>query len=203
MTDKATAQIILLPKGRLINNSLFVMDQFNDKAKPSYKLEIAFDKGALDVFNDQLLDHAVATWGKGADGDDLIIPIKSGDDLAAKREKNGKPGTAYKGMEVIRANTIYNKHGEEGPGGVQVINMDGESEIGPANKSEIYNGCYVIAAVTIGTYTDQSTGNNALTLYLAAVQKAEDGEHLTAPKDHSSLFKPVAATPSARVSRVG
>jgi len=198
MSDNKEAQeIILLPKGRLINHSLFVADQYNSAAKPSYKVEIAFNPGELDAFFNKCLDHAVATWGAGADADDnLIIPIKNGDKMAEKREAAGKKGDAYRGMEVIRANTIYNKDGDEGPGGVQVINMDGKSEIGPANKSEIYNGCYVIVAVTIGVYqkegaTDEDPTRNALTFYMSAVQKAGDGERLTTPKDHSSLFKPV------------
>ena len=117
--------------------------------------------------------------------------------VAKKPIKDGKPGDAYAGMEVIRANTIYNKHGEQGPGGISVYAPDGESEIGVANKSEIYNGCYAIAAVTIGQYKDPSTGNNALTFYLSAVQKVRDGDALTSPKDHSSLFKAVGRSEPA------
>jgi len=200
MSNSTAAEVILLPEGRIINNSLFVQDQYNEQAKPSYKIELAFPKGTLDKFFDKCLDHAVSVWGKGADDDDLIIPIKNGDDMAKKRIKDGKPGDAYAGMEVIRANTIYNKHGEQGPGGISVYAPDGASEIGAANQSEVYNGCYAIAAVTIGQYKDPSTGNNALTFYLSAVQKVRDGDALTSPKDHSSLFKAVGRSEPANSS---
>ena len=58
-------KVHLLPKGRVINHSLFVKDQFNDKATPSYKIELAFEPKALDKFYEELLDFAVEKWGKG------------------------------------------------------------------------------------------------------------------------------------------
>lgn len=194
--DKKAAEVHLLPKGMVINHSLFSKDQYNEKATPSYKIELAFEKKALDAFYDKLLDFAVDKWGKGADDKDsgLIIPIKSGDIFAKKREAKGKSGDAYAGKEVIRANTIFNKHGEDGPGGVAVYDMDAETEIGVANGDEFYRGCFAQAAVVIGSYTtEDNDGNpvNGLTLYLSAVQKVGDGDPLTAPKDHSALFKPV------------
>ena len=166
---KTSVQQRLLPVGRVINHSLFRKEQFNEKATPSYKIELAFDKGELDDFYNQCLDYANETWGAGSE-DSVIIPIKDGDEMAAKRKKDGKPGDAYAGKDVIRANTIYNKDGDDGDGGIQVLNVD-VSPIGPANASEIYLGCLGIAAVTFGNYQDQATGNNAITLYLAAFQK--------------------------------
>ena len=206
---KQPAKVHLLPKGRVINHSLFVKDQFNDKATPSYKIELAFEPKALDKFYEELLDFAVEKWGKGADAKDsgLVVPIKDGNIFAKKREAKVKPGDAYAGKEVIRANTIFNKHGEDGPGGVAVYDMDAETEIGIANGDEFYRGCYAQAAVVIGSYTDESTGNNGLTLYLSAVQKVADGEPLTAPRDHRTLFKPVGReqgdAPVTRAERVG
>jgi len=189
------AQQRLLPVGRLINHSLFRKDQYNEKATPSYKVELAFDKGELDDFHNQCLDYANETWGAGAE-DDVIIPIKDGDEMAAKRQKDGKSGDAYAGKDVLRANTIYNKAGDDDDGGIQVLNVD-VSPIGPANSSEIYQGCLGIAAVTFGNYQDQATGNNAITLYLSAFQKTADGERLVTPKDYSGLFKPVGRVPAA------
>ena len=190
---KTSVQQRLLPVGRVINHSLFRKEQFNEKATPSYKIELAFDKGELDDFHNQCLDYANETWGAGAE-DSVIIPIKDGDEMAAKRKKDGKPGDAYAGKDVIRANTIYNKDGDDGDGGVQVLNVD-VSPIGPANASEIYLGCLGIAAVTFGNYQDQATGNNAITLYLAAFQKTADGDRLVTAKDYSGLFKPVGRVP--------
>ncbi len=195
---KEKAQVHLLPVGRLINHSLFELDQYIPKkgqpGTPSYKVELAFDKGDLDVIHNAMLDFANETWGADAE-DGVVLPIKDGDAMAKKREKDGKPGDAYEGKDVLRANTIYNKHSEKGPGGIQVLNFDC-SEIGPANRSEIYQGCYGIAAVTFSGWTDETTGNNAITLYLSAFQKTADGERLVTPKDHSKLFKPVGRKPA-------
>lgn len=202
MPDKKSAEIIMLPEGRLINHSLFERDQYNEKSKPCYNVELAFEDGVLDDFYEKLLDAATDKWGAGADDDeDLIIPIIEGDILARKREKKGKPGEAYNGMDVIRAKTIFNKHGEEGPGGIHVYAPDGESEIGIANREEVYQGCYVIAAVTINTYTDEKTGNNALSIYLTAVQKTRDGDRLISAADHSQLFKSVGKASKAEGGR--
>ena len=198
---KTSVQQRLLPVGRVINHSLFRKEQFNEKATPSYKIELAFDKGELDDFHNQCLDYANETWGAGAE-DSVIIPIKDGDEMAAKRKKDGKPGDAYAGKDVIRANTIYNKDGDDGDGGVQGLNVD-VSPIGPANASEIYLGCLGIAAVTFGNYQDQATGNNAITLYLAAFQKTADGERLVTAKDYSGLFKPVGRVPMAEGDEAG
>ena len=173
---KEAAVVHLLPEGRVINHSLFKKDQFNAQATPAYKIELAFPKGALDDFFDLCLNFAVEKWGEGADTEEAgtIIPIIDGNKLADKREANGKPGDAYRDMDVIRANTIYNKNGEDGPGGIQVLNMD-TSEVGPANAGEVYQGCFGIAAVTMSGYLKEGTGNdpdrNAITLYLAAFQK--------------------------------
>lgn len=201
MADKEPAQARLLPEGRLINHSLFELDQYipakGQPGTPAYKVELAFEKDALnDIFN-ACLDFAVETWGEGAD-EDVIIPIIDGDNLAAKREKLNKPGDAYKGMDVVRANTIFNKDGDKAPGGIQVLAPD-TSEIGPANRSEVYQGCYGKAAITFSGYTKEGTGNepdrNAITFYLVAFQKTKDGERLVTPKDHSNLFKPVGRKP--------
>jgi len=158
--ENKSAEVILLPKGRLINSSLFVMDQFNEQAAPSYKAEIAFPKGELDGFFNKCLDVAVEKWGKDV-VDRVIIPIKDGDEMAAKREAKGKSGEAYIGQDVIRANTIFNRHGEKGPGGIQVFDQD-KTLIEAVNQDAIYNGCYVIAAVNIGTYVNNE-GAEALT----------------------------------------
>jgi len=198
---KTSVQQRLLPVGRVINHSLFRKEQFNEKATPSYKIELAFDKGELDDFYNQCLDYANETWGAGSE-DSVIIPIKDGDEMAAKRKKDGKPGDAYAGKDVIRANTIYNKDGDDGDGGIQVLNVD-VSPIGPANASEIYLGCLGIAAVTFGNYQDQATGNNAITLYLAAFQKTADGDRLVTAKDYSGLFKPVGRVPTAEGDEAG
>lgn len=197
MTDtKKATQVHLLPEGRVINHSLFELDQYTPKkgqpGTPAYKVELAFDKGALNTIHDAMLDFANDTWGEGAEND-VILPIKDGDAMAKKLEKLGKAGDAYKDRDVIRAKTIFNKHGEKGPGGIQVLNLD-TSEIGPANRGEVYQGCFGVAAVTFSGYTDDK-GGNAITCYLSAFQKTGEGERLFTAKDHSNLFKPVGRKP--------
>tara|TARA_R110000787_G_scaffold97868_3_gene201601 strand:- start:2424 stop:3062 length:639 start_codon:yes stop_codon:yes gene_type:complete len=197
MADKKAATKHALPEGRLINHALYVKDQYNEQSKPRYTVEIAYPKGVLNDFYNTCLDFAVETWGKGADADDsgLIVPIHDGEVMAKKREKKGKPGDAYNGMEVIRASTAFNLHGEDGPGGVQVFDHD-VNLIDPVNSASVYQGCMGIVGVTLGAYQDEKTGNNAITLYLTAFQKTGDGERLVAVSDHSSLFKVVGGTDS-------
>jgi len=184
--------------GRMINGSLFVKDAYDEKSVPSYKIEIAV-KGTADTnpalaeLEDRLLDFADGKWGKGAGDDpDLVLPLLDGNVLARKREKKNKEGDAYKGTTVIRANTIYNKDGIDGPGGIQVFDEDVQ-EITPARSGDIYPGCEVEIAVTLSGYEDNQ-GNNAIKFYLSAVQKIADGEKLVKAADRSSLFKPVGRT---------
>jgi hypothetical protein len=196
MSDKQAATIIKLPEGRLINHALFTRDQFRDTAEAYYRVELAFDQDILNGFHNSCLDAAVATWGDGADEDpELVVPIQEGDKLASKREANGKPGDAYKGKEVLRAKTLYNRHGEKGPGGIQVFGPD-KAEIGLVNQSEVYQGCFGYAGVTIDTYVTND-GKHAITVYLSAFQKTRDGDRLVSAKDHSQLFEPVGRAPAA------
>lgn len=168
--DKKAVDIFTLPEGRVINQSLFVKDAFDERAVPSYKIEIAIpkdDPGIADL-EDRLLDFADDRWGEGAsDDENLVIPLLDGDKLAKKREKKGKDGDAYKGMIVIRANTIYNKEGQDGPGGIQVFDPDVE-EILPARSSDVFSGCYGEVAVTIGTYEATTPGLIVMSISMAS-----------------------------------
>ena len=197
MSNKEPAEIIVLPKGRLIHHHLFERDQYNEQSAPRYTAEVAYSRGELGDLFDKCLDFAVATWGEGADADDaeLIIPIKNGDDMAAKRETDGKPGDVYVGKDVIRANTIFNKDGEKADGGITVYAPNGKDKIGIVNQDEVYNGCIVILGITLSSYTTQD-GKNAITFYLTAVQKADDGERISTGSNHDGLFE--AQKPASR-----
>ena len=77
MTEKAVP--FLLPLGRLINHALFVKEQFNEKATPGYKVELAFDDAQLDDVEAALVAGAIAEWGAGAANDtNLVMPFKDG-----------------------------------------------------------------------------------------------------------------------------
>lgn len=193
MADQQTEQKVITVRGRLINESLFVKDKYDEKAVPKYRVELAIpdDDPSLEKIEDALLDFADDLWGDGAgDDEDLVLPLKDGNALKKRREKKGKDGEAYADMTVIRADTIYNKDGIDGPGGIQVFDQDVEP-IDAARKGEIYPGCYIEAALAIGGY-ENNEGFNALKFYLQAVQKVAEGEKLVKASDRSSLFKPVA-----------
>ena len=206
--DKSYKEPFTLPEGRVINHSLFVQDIYTDakgvEGKPTYKVEIAFDpaqiwpgEGAALVEGeryliDRILDAADEMWGSGtSERNDLVIPILTGDKLAAKREAKGKAGDAYKGKLVIRANTMFNLNGEQGPGGVAVYGPD-VKPISPAQSAEIYQGCFGHAAVSLDTYMARTPNGDdvpALTIYLKAFQKTKDGDRLVSQADASGLFQ--------------
>lgn len=210
--QKQAAKVITLPEGRVINHSLFKLDQFDPKSKPAYRVELAFPKdNTLEDFMAELLAYADGVWGApkddkdprgilNIDGGDLISGILDGDVLAERRAEKGKTGDAYKGMYVIRAKTSFNKHGVEGEGGAVVYGPDVEL-IEPVQANLVYPGCYGVAAVTLKDYLseDKRAGKNypAITIYLTAFQKTRDGEKLVSQSDHSKLFKPVGRQAAA------
>jgi len=213
------SKVLPLPEGRLINEGLFEKEAFKaDKSgmpgTPQYKVEIAFDPALVEgegTIEDHLYNAAIEEWGDTAGEEfvngDIILPYISGDRLAKARAEKGKPGDAYEGKTVIRANTQFNKFGQNAPGGVQVFDED-VKEVTAVNRNEIYQGCYGIAGVTIGTYLD-NRGNKAMKFYLNAFQKTKDGEKLVTNADHSTLFKPmgksgeVEGVPAGRRRRRG
>ena len=196
---------IALPEGRLINESLFVKDQFDEKATPRYNVEVAIDDEAgIEALKDILFDYAIEKWGNEVEDDfnngNIILPLLDGDRLAKRREEKGKEGDAYKDCTVIRAHTFFNRNGDDDAGGAEVYDEQVEL-VEPVNKSVVYPGCYGIVGVTIADYEDSRTGNHAIMFYLAAFQKTRDGERLVTASDSSSLFKPVGKAAGGRKTR--
>lgn len=191
--------VVMTPLGRLINNSLSEKDVYTDErgreATPSYKLEMAFDNSdEFEAFEAKIVEAAVAKWGEGAEDDywdgKIRSPIQDGDKLAEAREKRGKAGDAYKGKLVLRAHTIYNRNGDDGPGGVYVCGPDAE-ELDAVQKGKlVYNGCRGQASVQVAPYDGIAGGQDGVTLYLQGFQYVEEGERLRSA-DPSSLFKPM------------
>ena len=194
MSERKGPEPFLLPEGRLINHSLFVKDAFDDAATPGYKVELAFDPDDLPDVEDALAAAAVEKWGAGSDEDyweeRILSPIIDGNELARRREEKKKPGDSYKGKQVIRAHTIFNIHGADGPGGVQVLGPD-KTPIEAIMSHEVYPGCYGQAVVKIGNYVESKTQKRALMFYLCAFQKTKDGEPLVSASDYTELFRPV------------
>ena len=180
------------PIGRLVNGSLFEKDAYKDErgheATPSYKIEMAFDEVDIEALENAVVEAAIAEWGAGAEQDyeDGIIrsPILEGDDLAKKRQEKGKSGDAYEGKVVVRASTIYNRHGEDAPGGVYVCDENAK-ELDFAERGKIYNGCHGIAALAPQAYSID--GRKGVTFYLQGFQFVKDGDPLRGV-DPSSLF---------------
>ena len=204
MTERKEVETILTPEGRLINESLFEKDQFDEKATPAYRLEMAFEPDDLQSIEAALALAAGEKWGSGAEDEyydgKIIDPVIEGDELARRREEKGKAGDAYAGKMVIRAHTIFNLHGQDAPGGVAVFNHD-VGEIGPANRQEVYQGCYGQAALVIGTYIDSKTQGRALMFYLQAFQKTRDGDRLVTQRDYTKVFKAVGREEGAGKTR--
>ncbi len=189
--DDKKQEPFLLPEARVIHHSLFKKDQYNDKAVPAYKIEVAIDADdpALDDLYNRVFEFAEDAHGE-FDDDDLIHPLKDGDKMAKKRERNGKNGDEYKGKIVIRANTIYNHNGDDDTGGVAVYDEDKEL-INGINQGTVYPGCYGFAGVTMHGYTDEKSGEPAVKFYLTAFQRTKDGDRIVQQRDNSKLFKPV------------
>lgn len=197
-------EIVINAEGRVINHSLFVKDAYknpNGKGKegvPSYKVELAYNPADLKDVEDLLFQAADKEWGQGSYKDDeLQLPFKDGDKMAKKRESAGKQGDSYKGKDVIRAHTIYNKDGIDGPGGIPVF----DEEVKPVafdKQGTIFLGCYGIAKVKPNCYLNDD-GEKCISLYLVAFQRTrgEDSDRLVTPKDHAGAFKPVGRPAAA------
>ena len=211
MADKVKIESprFALPEGRVINESLFTKDQFNDKSKPAYKIEVAIPKGpagketeTIGAVLDQVFEYAAKVWPDAPDnelapnveGGPLISGILDGEVLARKREKAGKEGDAYKGHWIIRASTVFNRNGDDADGGAEVYD-EAVEPIMPTEKGKVYSGCYGIVGVELKNYIDDSTGNYGIGFYLKAFQKTKDGERLAKSSSSSSLFKPVGRKP--------
>ncbi len=207
MTDKKELVRLMMPVGRLINHSLFEKDVYTDErgreATPSYKVEQAYDEGALDEFEDAIIQAAIEFFGADAEADydagRLRSPILFGDDLAEERARKGKNGEAYEGMMVVRAKTIFNRDGVDAPGGIYVCNAAAE-ELDFAERRTVYNGSYGKASVTVNPYKGIAGGQPGIGLYLNGFQFIKDGERLRG-SDPSSLFSPMMGEKSENKGR--
>ena len=198
MSNNGEREIIVSPEGRVINHSIFEKDAFVDPAgrsgSASYKIEMAFEWDDVDALEDKVVEAVIGKWGEGAekDYDDGRIrsPILDGDELAAEREAKGKKGDAYKGKFVVRANTVFNKNGENEPGGIMVLQED-TKELPFTDREKIYNGVYGRMAVVVQAYDGVGGGMPGVKFYLTAFQRTKDGERLMAQRDYSNVFAPV------------
>ncbi len=207
MADKKELVRVMTPVGRIINHSLYEKDVYTDErgheAAPSYKLELAFEPEDLEDLENAIVDAAVEFFGAQAEADydagKLRSPIIEGDDLAAERVKKGKSGEAYEGKLVVRMKTIFNRNGEDGPGGVYVCGANAE-ELDFAERGTIFNGCFGQASVSINPYPGIAGGLPGVSLYLNGFQFAKDGDRLRGA-DPSSLFSPMMGKESGGKGR--
>ena len=207
MPDKKEAVRIMSPVGRVTNHSLFEKDTYTDErgheAVPSYKVEMAFEPDELVDFEDAIVEVAVDFFGGDAEVDynegRLRSPIMDGDKMAEEREKRGKKGDAYVGKLVVRAKTIFNRDGTDGPGGVYVCGPDAK-ETDFAERGKVYNGCYGQMSVTLNPYPGIAGGQPGISLYLNGFQFVKDGERLRGA-DPSSLFSPMMGKDSESKGR--
>ena len=200
-------QMFATPEGVAVNQSLFKLDTYTDDkgraGKPNYKVELAVeDNEDLAALEEAVYAAAVEKWGPDAetklDNGAIRSPFLDGDQLAAARESRGKTGDAYKGKVVIRASSIYDKHGTEGgEGGIVVVKEDGETEVVFAERDKlIYNGVKGVAAVTINCYDGIGGGIPGVKFYLSGFQRTGDGERLGGERSFKGVFKPVSTSGS-------
>ncbi len=207
MADKKELIRLMTPVGRLINNSLFEKDVYTDErgreADASYKVEIAFDDGTLEAFEDAIVAEAIAFFGADAEKDydegRMRSPILFGDDLAKARADRGKSGEAYEGKLVIRAKTIFNRDGVDAPGGVYVCGPNAE-ELDFADRRQVYNGCYGQASLSVNPYNGIAGGQPGIGFYLNGFQLVKEGDRLRS-NDPSSLFSPMMGEKSESKGR--
>lgn len=206
--DKKEVARLNTPVGRLINSALWEKDVYTtergQEATPKYKVELAFDEtDEFAAFEDAVVAAAIDFFGDDAEEDynegRVRSPILVGDDLAEEREKKGKSGDAYRGKLVIRASTIYNRNGEDAPGGVYVCGPDAK-ELDFAERGKVYNGCHGIASVTLNPHPGIAGGLPGVSLYLNGFQKVEDGDPLRGV-DPSTLFSPMMGEDSEKKGR--
>lgn len=203
MADSNETVKIETPMGRLINNSFNVKDVYtNAKGQdgvPSYKAEMVFDPDDLEEFEAAIVDVCVDEWGADAEDEywdgDIRSPIREGNELADDREERGKSGDAYRDKLVIRAHSVFNKFGEDAPGGIYVCGPDAEELDDTERGKLVRNGCFGKMNVTLSPYkVDRQRG---VTLYLNGFQYMEEGERLGG-SDPSSLFKPAVSKGSSK-----
>lgn len=195
------------PVGRLINNSFFEKDIYKDEdgreADPSYKIELAIDpdEEGLDDFETQIVDLVEQFWGKGAVDDYWdggILCLRSGDDIAKERDKRGKPSDAYVGQLILRGSTVFNRDGQDAPGGIYVCDEDAEELDFAEKHKKVYNGCYGKAVVQAKPY--ELNKRRGIKFYLQGFQFVKDGEKLRT-SDPSTLFKPLGRKPAEGESK--
>lgn len=200
--EKAGAIQLETPEGRVINSSFWEKDVYTDprgrEGVAQYKVEMAFDEDDIGELEDAIVDACVEEWGSKAEEDyeseAIRSPILDGNELADDREERGKSGEAYRDKFVVRASSIFNKHGEDAPGGIYVCDENAE-EISFAERDKVYNGIMGVANVTVSCY--KIDGRKGVTLYLNGFQVTGEGERLR-DRDPSSLFKAKAPKKSGR-----
>ena len=209
MTDKKQAVTISTPVGRLVFHSLWEKDVFTDErgreAEPSYKATLAFDWDDLKEFEDEVVKVAIDFFGEEAaddyDNGEIHSPIRDGDEMAEDRRKREKNGDAFEGLAVVGMKTIYNRNGEDAPGGIYVCGADAK-ELDFAARDVIYAGCYGVASVTLNPYQGIGGGKPGVSLYLNGFQFVKEGDRLRG-QDPSALFSPMMGAKSEGKGRKG
>lgn len=194
MADKEKVRYIT-PPGTLIVSHIWEKDAFKDErgreSTPAYKVIVAFEPDDLKDLWDLIYDLAVDEWGDPAaddiDNDKIMVPIKSGDEIADEREKKGKKGDSTRGKDVLSASTIFNLDGDDAPGGIWVVDAEA-SQIEWDRRREVYPGCKVAVSLTLET--GKVDRNRYVKAYLDGLQLVEQGERIGGG-DKSSMFKPM------------
>lgn len=185
---------VTMPEGRLLFGHLVTRDAYKEGDQEQYKVTMAYEPDDLDDLQDAMIDLAIQTWGLGAD-DNLLMPIKDGDKVAAGKVKEGRKGDIYEGKLILNASTKFNRDGDDDEGGAMVYDEVVEVMSNMDIKKKVFNGSHGVLAVTLDTWMktlDDGDKRYAIKAYFTAFQhtRGDAEDRIAQQSDHSSLFKP-------------
>lgn len=129
---------------------------------PIYSITALFESGDVAPLKAKVVEVARAKWGS-RELRELRMPFLRGETEKQKAEKNGKDGSFYEGMIVVKASSMY-APGVVGPDRQEVI-----------NPSDIYSGAYYYAEFNVVAYDGVSGGQDGVKCYFNFLMKSKDG----------------------------
>jgi hypothetical protein len=174
-------KIIMTPRARLSYPALFKARAMEVGKEPKFSASLIFDAAAqatplFAAMKAQASAAARENWGDKLPAN-LRNPFRNGSE---------KDDPAYQGAVFINTSS---KQQPQVVGGA-IDPLTGKLKV-IDDPSEVYAGCYVIAAVR--AYAYDAKGNRGVAFGLQALQKVADGEPLGGGVRATEVFQPVEA----------
>jgi hypothetical protein len=170
---------ILTTEARASHPHVFKPSAIKEGDKPSYSIELLFDKKTTDLsqFQKPVMEAIRQKWGpdKAEWPSPLKLPYRDGDKPYGKK-KEVKP--EHKGMYVVRAssNAEFSKP--------HVVGRD--PKVALSSEAEFYPGCYCRAALKAHAYT--FADKDGVKFILDGVQFVRDGAAFGGKKPADQTF---------------